>query len=331
MMDTRGLIVALCFLFAFQVCLAVTPSPSKSKLIVKSEPGNETLEERGLIVPNPKIKDIIREHKAYTVSELAVKKTNGSVLAYVTPWNSHGYDIAKLFAAKFTHVCPVWLQLKMNADDYKTRVEGLHDVDYQWMKSVREVNPDVKIVPRLIFDSWTITELQALFEESSMPGVIGKQLSDFARKYEFDGYVLEMWNAFAVQQRDPVIHLIAKIYAHFKKNGLQLILVLPPPIHHGGRVGIVTRSDVERLAPYVHFFSVMTYDYSTIQRPGPNSPVNWIRECVKALAPKPSSPIRKKLLMGLNMYGYDYTPSGGGPIIGSKLVSSHYSCLEFCY
>ena len=26
-------------------------------------------------------------------------------------WNNHGYDIAKMFAAKFSHVCPVWLQL----------------------------------------------------------------------------------------------------------------------------------------------------------------------------------------------------------------------------
>lgn len=30
--------------------------------------------------------------------------------------------------------------------------------------------------------------------------------------------------------------------------------------------------------------------------------------------------IRPKLLMGLNMYGNDYTPSGGGPIIGSQYV-----------
>ena len=26
-------------------------------------------------------------------------------------WNSHGYDIAKMFARKFTHISPVWLQL----------------------------------------------------------------------------------------------------------------------------------------------------------------------------------------------------------------------------
>ena len=300
--------------------VAETPtSPiGKSKLIVKNEPTNMTLEERGLIVSNPKIRDIIRDHNAYTTTQLDIKKTNGTVLGYVTPWNGHGYKIAKIFAKKFTHICPVWLQLKMDAENFKTRIEGVHDVDFQWMKAVRAGNPDIKIVPRLIFDQWNQQELHALFEEQSMAGIIAKQLIASAEKYEFDGYVLEMWNAFAVQQRDQVIHLIAKIYAHFKKNGLQLMLVVPPPIHHGGRPGILTRHDVERLAPYVHGFSVMTYDYSSIQRPGPNSPIDWVRECIKLLAPKASSPIRKKLLMGLNMYGFDYTPTGGGPIIGSK-------------
>jgi len=290
----------------------------QSKLAAKSGPTDKTLEERGLISATPKIKDIIREHNAYTITTVGLKNTNGSVLGYVTPWNSRGYDIAKIFAKKFTHISPVWLQIKMNDDHESVRIEGTHDIDYQWMKSVRAVNPDIKIVPRVMFDSWSPTDLSALMQEPRMPGIIGRTLVDTATKYEFDGFVLEMWNAFAVQQRDQVVQLIAKVYAHFKKAKLLLILVVPPPIHHGSRAGLVTRGDVERLAPYVHGFSVMTYDYSTIQRPGPNSPIDWIRECVKTLAPKPTSPIRPKLFMGMNMYGMDYTPNGGGPIVGSQ-------------
>lgn len=78
------------------------------------------------------------------------------------------------------------------------------------------------------------------------------------------------------------------------------------------------RDDAERLAPYVHGFSIMTYDYSHVERPGPNSPLLWLRECVKLIVPKANSPIRKKLLIGMNMYGYNYSPSGGGPIIGHE-------------
>ena len=36
--------------------------------------------------------------------------TNSLFILYLQ-WNSHGYDIAKIFAGKFTHISPVWLQL----------------------------------------------------------------------------------------------------------------------------------------------------------------------------------------------------------------------------
>lgn len=71
----------------------------------------------------------------------------------------------------------------------------------------------------------------------------------------------------------------------------------------GNRVGIFVKDDIELLGPYVNGFSVMTYDYSNIQRPGPNSPLKWVKECVNALVPNPMSPLRKKLLIGLNFYG----------------------------
>jgi hypothetical protein len=32
------------------------------------------------------------------------------VLGYVTPWNAHGYDVAKSWGGKFSLVAPVWLQ-----------------------------------------------------------------------------------------------------------------------------------------------------------------------------------------------------------------------------
>ena len=32
-------------------------------------------------------------------------------IIFFLKWNSHGYDIAKIFASKFTHISPVWLQL----------------------------------------------------------------------------------------------------------------------------------------------------------------------------------------------------------------------------
>lgn len=43
-------------------------------------------------------------------------------------WNSHGYDIAKIFGNKFTTISPVWLQVKRRGKE-KFQFMGLHDAD----------------------------------------------------------------------------------------------------------------------------------------------------------------------------------------------------------
>jgi chitinase domain-containing protein 1 len=52
------------------------------------------------------------------------KHFEGDVLGYVTPWNSHGYDVAKGVPGKFSIVSPVWLQLK-GAEGGKVRARHL--------------------------------------------------------------------------------------------------------------------------------------------------------------------------------------------------------------
>lgn len=50
-------------------------------------------------------------------------------------WNSHGYDVAKMFAKKFDIISPVWLQIVKQGDDYA--VAGTHDIDAGWLNDVR--------------------------------------------------------------------------------------------------------------------------------------------------------------------------------------------------
>lgn len=64
----------------------------------------------------------------------------------------------------------------------------------------------------------------------------------------------------------------------------------------------------------------MTYDYSSIQRPGPNSPLNWARQCVELLVPQKDDRRRSQILLGINFYGYIYTPEGGRAILASEYL-----------
>lgn len=48
----------------------------------------------------------------------------------------------------------------------------------------------------------------------------------------------------------------------------------------------------------------------TILRVGPNSPIGWIRENILQIIPEHSES-RKKILLGLNFYGYDFGGASG--------------------
>ena len=67
------------------------------------------------------------------------KQFDGKVLGYVTPWNSHGYDVSKQFGAKIDLNSPVWLQIK-RIGQQKYELAGTHDIDSGWIKSVRAVS-----------------------------------------------------------------------------------------------------------------------------------------------------------------------------------------------
>lgn len=91
-----------------------------------------------------------------------------------------------------------------------------------------------------------------------------------------------------------------------------------------------TQEDFDRLVDSVDYFSFMTYDYSSTQRPGtwhyfllhlllftnwiiiqflgPNSPLDWVRKCVELLDPDALN--RERILLGMNFYGNDYSLNG---------------------
>ena len=83
--------------------------------------------------------------------------------------------------------------------------------------------------------------------------------------------------------------------------------------------------DFDRMVDYVDYFSLMTYDYSSPQRPGPNSPIQWVKKCVEILDPKNYH--RSQILLGLNFYGYDYTSEGGSPMV--RFLQEHI--LRYCH
>lgn len=100
-----------------------------------------------------------------------------------------------------------------------------------------------------------------------------------------------------------------------------LILVVPPVRKE--MYDLFSRQHFEELYPVVTAFSLMTYDFSNLQRPGANAPIQWMKQAVQHICPDGAADVtakRAKILLGLNLYGNDYTPDGGGSIVGAEFL-----------
>lgn len=299
----------------------------------KNEPelSSKTVMERGLVTTAPRYKDILKEHANYC-TRVEEQHFDGAVLGYVTPWNNHGYDVAKIFGGKFSLISPVWLQVKRNSKGQFT-VNGGHDIDKGWVQEVRKGQRDVKVVPRLLFDGWAKEDYVAIFSHESQLQALAKSIVAFYKKHKFDGVVLEIWSQLGGNMRDHLQHVVVDICEALHKASKLCILVIPPslvgttagPPHY--QPGLFGPDDFNMLAPIVDAFSMMTYDYP--RSPGaekigfPNAPYPWMKACVLALAPE-GSEYRSKILLGLNFYGYlqpaEGMRAGQEPIVAPKYL-----------
>ncbi|XP_054741787.1 chitinase domain-containing protein 1 [Anastrepha obliqua] len=293
-------------------------------LNVLAGPHDESVFERNLIDMRPLPQDIL-EHNAAYYKDTSLRNFNGTVLGYVTAWNSHGYDVAKWFARKFDIISPVWFQIVKNGDEYE--LAGTHDIDRSWMREVRRKGKNdrgtaVKIFPRFIFDKFTERDFSRLLSLERERVRLNELLVNACKQNEFDGVVIEFWTQIGGRVDEHfLITLVQQLHEALKKENLRLILVIPP--YRQEVPNLFTERHLNQLYKHVYAFSLMTYDYSNVQRPGANSPLYWVRQSVELLAPATSHDVktkRRKILLGLNMYGNDYTSDGGGPIVAAQYL-----------
>ncbi|XP_074774249.1 chitinase domain-containing protein 1 isoform X2 [Athene noctua] len=284
-------LTVICWLVEGTLSKTDAKKGATKKLEEKTLHSDKNVQDRGLVVVDPKAKDIILEHRSYCSKKMKERHFSGDVLGYITPWNSHGYDIAKIFGNKFTLISPVWLQVKRRGKE-RFQFTGLHDADKGWMKDVRKTSKTVKIVPRILFDGWTYQDFESVFASEDEIEELSKNMVLLAKNENFDGFVVEVWSQLGNQKQTT------------------------------NQPGMFTKKEFDQLASAIDSFSLMTYDYSTPQRPGPNSPLPWVRACVQVL--DPDSKWRNKILLGLNFYGMDYSALGasGEPILGGRYIET---------
>jgi len=283
-------------------------------------PIESSVYERGLVTIDPVYTSDIIEHHAGYSKNTESKNYDGNILGYITPWNGHGYDVAKTFGDKFSMISPVWLQIipstATDSDSKTYSIGGTHDIDKKWVNDVKKKN--TLVVPRVLFDKWTGDDYLRLFRDPNRVEEITRLIKNVISQYSFDGIVLELWSQLGGQAKPQITSVIETIGKKIRKTKKLFILVIPPPIYADNVSGMFSKSDFDNLVDSVDYFSLMTYDYSSPAKPGPNAHYGWMKQCVENL--DKDSFHRDKILLGLNFYGYSYTTEGGGPILGRDFV-----------
>lgn len=318
-MDVKGLLLVLmCLINGYWGTLSKSDKKAKGK--IKSEQGTTDISvyTKNLVSINLKAKDILKNYNSY-FKDTKQRNFNGPVLGYVTPWNSHGYDVAKTFGNKLNLVSPVWLQVAVDKHgDYF--VGGEQDIDQNWIRDVKKSGNSIqtKMVPRILFDKWSGQDYSTLFRDESKLAKLGDLLVSTVEKHKFDGLVVEVWSQLGGQAKTHLCNVIKNLSSRLQRAGMIFVLVIPPVVYQGDQPGMFDQHDLQQVVDDVDYLSLMTYDYSSPQRPGPNSPIKWVRKCVEKLDPDGFH--RSKILLGLNFYGFDYTSQGGGHIINKPFI-----------
>jgi chitinase domain-containing protein 1 len=248
------------------------PPPPSAASIQTAPPAKTNVLQRNLLQENIDRQTILENHQSYCSECLETREFNHPTLVYITPWNSHGYDIAKIFAKKFDYISPVWLNIKRTGLE-KYLIGGTHDIDQKWIEAVREKNSNVKIVPRVIFDEWSTDDIHALFQSENEKQQVAATLAKFLNEYKefFDGYVLELLMQFRGASKATLNHIISDIAEQvhqIENNGKkkEIILAVPPYDE------LFDKNDFEMLYEHLDGFSIMTYDFPN-REPGPVAPL----------------------------------------------------------
>lgn len=93
-----------------------------------------------------------------------------------------------------------------------------------------------------------------------------------------------------------------------------MIYVIGPPHSEKLQAHDFGPEDLQSLGNDVDGYSLMTYDFSGPQNPGPNAPLKWISSTLELLRGSTSNGVwslAHKIFLGINFYGNDFILSEG--------------------
>ncbi|SPO29953.1 uncharacterized protein UTRI_06259_B [Ustilago trichophora] len=227
--------------------------------------------------------EYIRLHNDVISSDDTSKKSNQTILAYITPWNPKGLSMADDYAAKIDMISPVWYTILVSSssssgEDQETsyRLSGgpPGKVEEQWLKRKLQQDSRVKIVPRFYLDNWAQKDYANLLSNPNNWQSLAKVITDEVVKRQYDGVVFE--SAATHLLFEPIQALSSSLLKiSSSSRARKSLTVVLPPLRTKYSLGdqkvdrvqesqnrMIVQS-IPQLAQVVDYFSIMTYDMSS--------------------------------------------------------------------
>jgi chitinase domain-containing protein 1 len=280
----------------------------------KAEPMDQDVFERGLVRADITARKLAAEaHRYYGDSDVRrrqisdqndqndANKWKSKSLAFVTPWNSKGYENAIEFAHKLDFVSPCWLR----TSDDDVHVEGAHDIDVEWMQRLKEASHGaVKIVPRLSLARMPPSDVVAKLlaaDTCARLRVAGDAV---------DGVAIDLSAAYSPQLGAVALERIAALSAAMRESCARPDFAVVVALHGAMASRTLVDGLIDRAA--VDLIHLSAYDYGSQQLSG-IAPFPWVERIIEQVLPAADARVASRIVMGINFYGREYALGNGEP------------------
>nr|XP_022917201.1 chitinase domain-containing protein 1-like [Onthophagus taurus] len=248
----------------------------------------ESVFERNLLINTPSAEEILLNHDKFYLG--GGNRTQVGVLGFIEDDEAlKGIDFAK----KFNYLSPMWLNIQRTGyGEYK--ISGIEKINKEWIKKLIQVNPQIRIIPRISFKSWDMRDFLILASSEQEWISLSEELLHLCEHYHFHGLVVDVFNDW--YKRVPnnlLIGVIQEISARLRMNLFVSIISIPRKytnIHH------LNKDLFEQIANYASIITLATFNRKATFR---------IARFIKKLDPE--GIFRTKLFFGVEFNGYETT------------------------